>query len=34
MDALPITVVNGQIIKAGAYPTLDEVQRALNGVQE
>lgn len=31
MEALPITLVNGKIIKTGAYPTLDEVQRALNG---
>lgn len=34
MEALPITVVNGKIIKTGAYPTLDEVQRALDGAQE
>lgn len=31
LAALPITTVNGQIIKVGAYPTLDEVQAALNG---
>ncbi len=31
LDALPITSVNGQIIKAGDYPSLDEVQAALNG---
>lgn len=31
LAALPITVVNGQVIKAGAYPTLAEVQAALNG---
>ena len=30
MDALPITVVRGHVIKVGAYPTLDEVQQALN----
>ena len=31
MDALPIIVVHGKIIKTGAYPTLDEVRIALNG---
>lgn len=31
LAALPITTVNGQIIKVGAYPTLDEVHAALNG---
>lgn len=31
MAALPITVVNGRVIKAGAYPTLAEVQAALDG---
>jgi hypothetical protein len=31
MAALPITVVNGQIVKVGAYPTLAEVKNALNG---
>lgn len=30
LTALPITTVNGQIIKTGAYPTLAEVQAALN----
>lgn len=29
--ALPITAVNGQVIKVGTYPTLDEVLTALNG---
>ncbi len=33
MAALPITVVNGQLIKTGAYPSLAEVQNALNGAQ-
>lgn len=33
MAALPITVVRGQVIKIGAYPTLDEVQEALNKEQ-
>lgn len=31
LTALPITAVNGQVIKVGAYPTLDEVQAALSG---
>jgi hypothetical protein len=31
LTALPVTTVNGQIIKVGAYPTLVEVQAALNG---
>ncbi|MAU11823.1 MAG: arsenical resistance operon transcriptional repressor ArsD [Anaerolineaceae bacterium] len=30
MDALPITIIRGQVIKVGAYPTLEEVQEALN----
>jgi hypothetical protein len=30
MDALPIIIVLGKIIKTGAYPTLDEVRAALN----
>jgi hypothetical protein len=34
MDALPITVVYGQVIKAGTYPTLDEVRAALNGTSQ
>ena len=29
LQALPITVVHGKIIKVGAYPTLDEIQNAL-----
>jgi hypothetical protein len=29
MEALPITVVRGKVIKVGAYPTLDEVKAAL-----
>lgn len=32
MEALPITVIHGQVIKVGAYPTLDEIRIALNGV--
>lgn len=31
MAALPITAVRGQIVKVGAYPTLDEVQPHLDG---
>ena len=31
MAALPITVVRGQVIKVGGYPTLDEVKSYLNG---
>lgn len=31
MDALPITVVHGKVVKVGAYPTMDEVRKALNG---
>lgn len=30
LAALPITVVHGTILKAGAYPTLPEVRAALN----
>ncbi len=29
MAALPITVVHGQVIKTGAYPTSDELRTAL-----
>jgi hypothetical protein len=31
LTALPITVVNGHIVKVGAYPTLAEVRAALDG---
>jgi DNA mismatch repair ATPase MutS len=31
MEALPITVVRGGIIKAGAYPDLGEIRAALKG---
>jgi len=34
MAALPITVVHGRVVKAGAYPTLAEVRAALNGGAE
>ena len=31
MAALPITVVRGDVLKVGAYPSLAEVRAALNG---
>ncbi len=31
MAALPITVVQGQVLKVGEYPSLAEVRAALNG---
>jgi hypothetical protein len=31
LAALPITVVQGQVVKVGAYPTLAEVESFLNG---
>jgi hypothetical protein len=31
MAALPITVVRGKVIKTQTYPTLEEVNRYLNG---
>lgn len=31
LAALPITFVSGQIVKSGVYPTMSEVQVALNG---
>jgi hypothetical protein len=31
MAALPITVVHGQVIKTGAYPTLTEIKASLHG---
>lgn len=34
MDALPIIVVRGKVIKVGAYPTADEVRAALNGAKQ
>ncbi len=33
MAALPITVVRGKVIKAGAYPTLTEIKANLNGAK-
>lgn len=34
MAALPITIVREQVVKVGAYPTLDEIHVALNGAQK
>ena len=31
MEALPIIVVRGKVIKVGAYPSTDEIHAALNG---
>jgi hypothetical protein len=31
MEALPITVIHGKVIKVGAYPSADEIHAALNG---
>jgi hypothetical protein len=31
MAALPITLVRGEVIKVGAYPTMAEVKASLNG---
>lgn len=33
MEALPITVVRGKVIKVGAYPSLAEIKAYLNGTQ-
>ncbi len=32
MDALPITVVRGRVIKVGAYPSAGEIDAALKGI--
>lgn len=32
MEALPITVVRGQVIKVGVYPSVHEINKALKGV--
>lgn len=32
MDALPITAVRGTVIKSGGYPTVVEIETALEGV--
>jgi len=31
MAALPITVVDGRVIKVGTYPSLSEIKNALDG---
>ena len=33
MEALPIVVVHGKVVKVGAYPTLAEIKANLNGTQ-
>ena len=33
MEALPIVVVRGKVIKVGAYPSVEEVRAALNGAK-
>jgi hypothetical protein len=30
MEALPVTVVNGHVIKVGAYPTISEIKAGLS----
>jgi hypothetical protein len=34
MEALPITVVRGKVIKVGAYPNTEEIRAALKGAKE
>ena len=34
MAALPISVVRGQVVKVGAYPTLAEIKAFLNGTTQ
>ena len=34
MEALPIIVVRGKVIKVGAYPSADEVHAALDGAMK
>ena len=34
MDALPIIVVRGKVIKAGSYPSAEEIHAALDGAKE
>jgi hypothetical protein len=33
MEALPIIVVHGKVIKSGGYPSLDELRTALSGAR-
>jgi hypothetical protein len=34
MEALPVTLVQGKVIKVGAYPTLAEIQNVLDGKEK
>lgn len=34
MEALPIIVVRGKVIKVGAYPSVDEIRTALKGIAQ
>ena len=34
MEALPIIVVHGKVIKVGAYPSAEEVRAALDGAEK
>ena len=34
MEALPIIVVRGRVIKVGVYPSVDEIRAALNGATQ
>ena len=34
MEALPIVVVRGKVIKVGAYPSVEEVRAALKGAKQ
>ena len=34
MEALPIVVVRGKVVKVGAYPSADEIRHAINGIEK
>ncbi len=34
MEALPILVVHGKVVKSGAYPSMEEIRASLNGVEK
>ncbi len=34
LEALPIIVVHGKVVKVGAYPSVEEIRAALNGVEK
>lgn len=34
MDALPVTVVHGKVIKTGDYPSLTEIKSNMNGIHK